>query len=290
MSAQLTIREVAARTGVGQPTLRMWESRYGFPEPTRLPSGHRRYSERDCELVLAVVRSRDAGLSLPAAIERAKAGELVTGSPESSIFAGLRRRRPDLQPYVLPKRTLLALSYAIEDECVARAERPVVFGSFQRERFYRAAERRWRELWRGAELAIVMADFSEERRPDGAPAELPIDLNDPMAREWSIVCDAPRYAVCLAAWERPEQDEVPDMDRHFESVWSVEPEIVRAAARIGCDLAARTAPDLVEAVSEQLEGEPPPSGEEMRVVGALTNRMVAYVGGAAVRGLPAPHS
>jgi DICT domain-containing protein/predicted DNA-binding transcriptional regulator AlpA len=290
LSAGLTIREVAARTGVSQPTLRMWESRYGFPEPERLPSGHRRYSEADCELIRQVVRERDAGLSLAAAVERARAGERRGEAPEASIFAGLRRRRPDLQPHVLPKRTLLALSHAIEDECCARAERPVVFGSFQRESFYRAAERRWRELWRGAELAIVFADFERRREPTGAPVELPIDAAEPLAREWSIVCDAPRYAACLAAWERPEQHEVPDLERHFETIWSVEPEIVRAAARIGCDLAARGGEELVDGVRERLAAEPPPSGEEMRLVGALTNRMVAYVGGVEVRGLPAPHS
>ncbi len=44
------------------------------------------------------------------------------------------------------KRTLIALSHAIEDECAARAERPLLFGSFQRERFYRDSEPRWREL------------------------------------------------------------------------------------------------------------------------------------------------
>jgi MerR family transcriptional regulator, light-induced transcriptional regulator len=290
VSDGLTIREVAARTGVGQPTLRMWESRYGFPEPARLPSGHRRYSEADCELIRQVVRDRDAGLSLPAAIERARAGERRAGQPESSLFAGLRRRRPDLQPYLLPKRILLALSHAIEDECCARAERPVVFGSFQRERFYRSTERRWRELWRGAEVSVVFADFERPRKPEGGPAELPIDRSDPLAREWSIICDAPRYAACLAAWERPEQHQVPDLERHFETIWSVEPEIVRTAARIGCELAARTDAELVEQLRERLGEEPPPSGDELRLVGALTNRMVAYVGGAELRGLPAPHS
>ena len=44
-AAGLTIREMAARTGVPQGTLRMWETRYGFPVPERLPSGHRRYPE-----------------------------------------------------------------------------------------------------------------------------------------------------------------------------------------------------------------------------------------------------
>jgi DICT domain-containing protein/predicted DNA-binding transcriptional regulator AlpA len=290
LSEGLTISEVSARTGVGQPTLRMWESRYGFPEPRRLPSGHRRYSEADCELIRQVVRERDAGLSLPAAVERARAGAQLGGRREDSIFAGLRRRRPDLQPYLLPKRTLLALSHAIEDECCARAERPVVFAGFQRERFYRASERRWRELWRGAELAVVFADFDRKRKPRGAPAELPIDRGQPLAREWAIVCDAPRYAACMAAWERPEQDELPDMERRFETIWSVEPEIVRSAARIGCELTARADRELGDRARAALGDDPPPSGEELLLLGALTSRMVAYVGGPEVKGFPVPHS
>ena len=47
----------------------MWERRYGFPAPERLASGHRRYSERDIELVRRWPR-RAAGLSLQVAIER----------------------------------------------------------------------------------------------------------------------------------------------------------------------------------------------------------------------------
>ena len=31
-------------TGIGRDTLRVWERRYGRPEPIRLPSGHRRYT------------------------------------------------------------------------------------------------------------------------------------------------------------------------------------------------------------------------------------------------------
>jgi DNA-binding transcriptional MerR regulator/methylmalonyl-CoA mutase cobalamin-binding subunit len=34
---------VTRRTGVGEHTLRAWERRFGFPDPVRLPSGHRRY-------------------------------------------------------------------------------------------------------------------------------------------------------------------------------------------------------------------------------------------------------
>ena len=75
MSDALTIREIAARSGVPAGTLRMWEERYGFPKPQRLPSGHRRFTQDHADQVRAVVAAREAGLSLPAAIER------VVGAP-----------------------------------------------------------------------------------------------------------------------------------------------------------------------------------------------------------------
>jgi DICT domain-containing protein/predicted DNA-binding transcriptional regulator AlpA len=287
VSADLTIREVAARTGVNAATLRMWEQRFGFPEPARLESGHRRYSEEDVERVRRVARDRTAGLSIPAAIERARSA--IT-EVEPSIYAGIRRRRPDLIPYYLPKRTLIALSHAIEDECVGRAERPVLFGSFQRPRFFRHAEARWRELSRTSASAIVFAEFDERRDPPGGPHEIPIAHDDPLLREWGLICDAPDYSAFLAAWERPGQDGVPDHERGFETIWSVEPELVREASRVGAAIAEQAAPDLIPPIRERLADTPPPAAEEFRLVGALTNRMVAYVGQAATSRLPAPHA
>jgi DICT domain-containing protein len=283
----LTIREMAARTGVPQGTLRMWESRYGFPVPQRLPSGHRRYDDTQVDLVRQVARDRESGLTMRAAVERASR---ATAPAEESIYAALRRRRPDLTPYTLPKSTLIGLSHAIEDECAARAERPLLFGSFQRERFYRDAEPRWRELARTADLAVVFADFAERREPADAPVEVPIDRSDPLGREWSLVCDAPQYAACLSAWEPPGQDGTPDRERRLETIWSVEPSVVRAAARIAQGIAAKSAPDLVEPIGDRLDQTPPPSGEEFRLVSALTNRMVAYVGRGEANALPGPHS
>jgi DICT domain-containing protein len=285
--SNLSIREVARETGVSEGTLRMWETRYGFPEPERLPSGHRRYSDDDIVRVRQVARDREAGLSMKAAIGRAR--ELAS-EPEVSIFAGLRRRRPDLQPYLLPKRTLVGLSHAIEDECAARAERPVLFASFQRQRFWERSRSRWQELARTAHSAIVFADFSEPRVPDDAlePIELPIERGDPLGREWSLVCDASDYSAFLAAWERPGQDGVPDLDRRFETIWSVEPVLVREAARIAAGFVQRVDAELVNRFVDRLRATPPPSADELRLVGALTNRMVAYVGGDESR-LPHPH-
>lgn len=40
-----SIGEIAERTGITVDTVRIWERRYGKPQPVRLPSGHRRYTE-----------------------------------------------------------------------------------------------------------------------------------------------------------------------------------------------------------------------------------------------------
>ena len=158
----LAIGELAERAGVPAPTLRSWETRYGFPRPRRLEGGHRRYEPGDVALIQEVLRRRAAGLSLEAAIGVATARG---AEGESSVFAGLRRRQPDLLPQVVRKSTLLALTRAMEDEYCARAERAVLFASFQRQRFYRRSRDRWTELARTALVTTVFADFTEPPRP-----------------------------------------------------------------------------------------------------------------------------
>ena len=66
---------------------------------------------------------------------------------------------------MLRKSTLIALSRAIEHEAIASAARPIVFGAFQQERFYRHVERRYRSSAQLADAAVVFADFDSVRRP-----------------------------------------------------------------------------------------------------------------------------
>jgi MerR family transcriptional regulator, light-induced transcriptional regulator len=290
-SEGLTIREVARRTGVESATLRMWEQRYEFPEPQRLPSGHRRYSNLDVELIGQVIRDREGGLGLKAAIEQAK--RAVRGErpviEDDSIFSGLRRRRSDLHPQLLPKSTLVSMSHAIEDECAARSSKAMLFGSFQRERFYRQAEPRWRDLAPASECAFVLADFGEVRAPEGGPVEVPIDSTEPVGREWSVVYDAPNFGAVLSGWERPGQDETPDQARTFETLWSVEPELVRDASTVAYGIVERNHPELVRGL-ESLLGRPvDPSRPWISELTGLTNRMVAYVSASATP-RPAPRS
>jgi MerR family transcriptional regulator, light-induced transcriptional regulator len=271
----LSIGQVAGRTGLSEGTLRMWETRYGFPSPERLTSGHRRYSERDVELLRQVLEERERGLSLKVAVERVLS---VGDEPERSLFAGLRRRRPELSVNALPKHALVPLSHAIEDELCVRAERSVLFGSFQHERHYRAAERRWRELARTADYAVVVADFKVTRRPRRGPVEVPLERTDPLLREWALVCASAGYAACLAGIERPGREETPELERRFDTVWSVDPDVVDDAARIACDVVAGSAPRLAREMTGHLDRAPAPSEDRFEVAAAVTSRMVAYLG------------
>jgi MerR family transcriptional regulator, light-induced transcriptional regulator len=253
----------------------MWERRYGFPAPERLPSGHRRYSEHEIELIRVVAAKRSAGLALPVAIAQARSeGSRI----DTSVYAALRRRRPDLEPRVLLKPMMLALSHAIEDEALARAQRLMVFGSFQRERFYRQAQPRWRELARTAEVAVVFADFARLRAPHGAAVEVPVPREHPLNREWALVCEGQDFAVCLTGWESPESRQGHDEMRRFEAIWSVEPEVVREASRICCAIAAARRPAVAEAARARMEAPPSSAPEsQIRLASAVTARTLSYV-------------
>ena len=282
-SSTLTIGDLAERTGLTPATLRVWESRHGFPRPVRLESGHRRYDERDVDLVRQVLRRRDSGARLEVAIAAVLlARASVTDPPQApSIYATMRRLQPGLQPQRLKKSTLLALSWAIEDECCSRAEKPMIFGAFQKEKYYRAAEERWAELARVARSTMVFAGFpgSDPGEPRGATGTAFVQLPDdaPMRREWAVVCDAPNYPAMLTAWELPGQSSVEDKERLFECIWTVEPGAVRDAARTCAQVAQHFGHDEAVPLLYELADNPPPPPLELLQAAALLNRVVAYV-------------
>jgi MerR family transcriptional regulator, light-induced transcriptional regulator len=269
----LSIGDLAERTGVPPGTLRTWEVRYGLPVPRRAAGGHRRYGVEAVDLVREAVRQRESGLSMAMAVARAQ--ELL-GQPESSVFAGVRRRHPELRTQLLPKPAVLALCRAIEDECCAQAERPVLFASFQRERFYRASEHRWTELSRTARSAVVLADFGERRSVRHRPLEVPVPFDAPLNREWVLVCDAPDYPGCLVGWERPDIADVEDGARRFETFWSVDARVVRHAARICAGLVASYGGAASSSWPELADTPPGASAATRRASGVL-DRMLGYL-------------
>lgn len=270
----LTIGDLSTATGVTVQTLRVWESRHGFPRPERRVSGHRRYSPAEIDAVRQVLAHRDAGLRLDAAIARVTTAEAPTGS----VYAAVLDRHPEQPRQVLRKSTLIGLSWAIEDEILANARRGHVFGSFQHAQNFDAARHRWAEIARTSLSTHVLADFP------GGPAEAPsgvelvaIAPDSPMHREWAVVCDAPRMTLLLTAWEVPGQDDVDDLDRHFESVWTADPGAVRTAAQTCAAVAgaagSRSASDLARgALNERVFASP-----DSVTVTRLAQRAVAYV-------------
>jgi DICT domain-containing protein len=266
-SLGLSIGDLAAATGVAAGTLRMWESRHGFPDPRRGDGGHRRYDVDEIARVQRVLEERRNGLSLAAAIERARSW---APSAPASLFAVLRQHDTQLVAHRLPVRAMRAISHAIEDECLARAARPLLAGTFQREAAYRRAEHRWRELARTAGLAFVLADFAHRRAPRGAPAEIPLATQSPVRREWAVVCVAPEYSACLAGWELP----LGGGGRCFEAVWTTDPVTAVAAMRVALAVArgavARQGTELLDAMSPRLAG-------DAATTVAVANRAIGYL-------------
>jgi DICT domain-containing protein len=274
----LAIKDVAELTGIAAGTIRMWEQRYGFPTPGRTASGYRRYSADDVEALRRVMAYRHRGLSVAAAIERAR----ETGGPSDhpSIYAAVAATDHGARPHVLRKATLVQLSRAIEHETLAHAAAPVLFGAFQRERFYRDVEPRYRRLAKHADAAVVFADFAQVRHEPGAPVEIPIADEDALGNEWAVIVDAPGYAACLLAWEQPGRSEpggVRDPDRRFEAIWTLDPRAARRAAEVAARLAGRADPELGKRLAALLADRPLAAERPAPALTGLTNRIVAYL-------------
>jgi len=274
----LAIKEVAERTGIAAATIRMWEQRYGFPEPARTASGYRMYTDDDVAALRRVSTLRDTGLSVPAALERARAAAGATDRP--SIYGAIAGGDEPVPARRLRKRTLLAISRAIEDETLARAAGPVVIGAFQSVRNFHGVQHRYDRLARTADACIVFADFDAVRERAGHPTEVPIRPEDVLGNEWAVVIDAPGYAACLLAWETPESqrdDHLPDRERRFEALWTLDPRVVRRAALVGAALAARAGVDEGERLEARLRDRPLAFEAPAPALTSLTNRIVAYM-------------
>ncbi len=277
----LSIGDLAERTGVSVPTLRAWESRHGFPVPVRRPSGHRRYRSGDVDRVREVVRHRDAGMRLDTAIARVVGAVDPVVPVDGSVFATLRRDYPHLPVERLHKATLTALSWAIEDEFCAKADRAHLFGAFQQARHFAPSRRRWEELARVAGSAFVLAGFDDEGQEaaaaDAHVVRVPLPVGSPMRREWAVVCDSAELPVVLTAWELPGQELVPDERRLFEAIWSVEPGPVRLAARLCAGVAAGADPAAAAPVLFALADEPVRSTPDLAALNTMFTRVLRYV-------------
>ena len=244
----LSIGALAERTGVTPNVLRTWENRFGFPAGRRTTSGHRRFTEADVLLVSEVLEARERGVPLHLAVD----GVLQRARHEGgeSVHATLIREFPDLRSQRLGKSTLLAASHAIEDECLARADRSLVLGTFQEGHKFARSRHRWHELARTATWSAVLADFDEglAADPQARPARCQLPGDSPMQREWTVVTLSPGFAAVLAAWEVPTPEGRPAT---YEAVITLRRAVALAAARV------------IVATARSAGATPPPEVEEM---------------------------
>ncbi len=271
----LAIKDVAARTGIAAGTIRMWEQRYGFPVPERTSAGYRVYSEDDVDALRRVLAYRERGLSVPAAVDRARSSDLATDRP--SLYGVLASGDSPPPAQVLSKRTLIAVSRAIEDETISRAASPLVIAAFQSERNYRAVEHRYKAMARTADAVLVFADFAALGGGGDAPTEVPLEQGDGLGNEWAVVVDAPGYAACLLGWEQPQAQPVADLERRFEAMWTLDPRVVRRAAQVAVTLARRADADLGERIEGLLAERPLAMEQPAPCLTAVTNRIVGYL-------------
>lgn len=272
----LSIGELAEATGVTTATLRMWESRHGFPRARRLQSGHRRYDAHQVTQVQEVVRRREQGIRLDAAIQQVT--EAQPALPRS-VYAELGRLHPEQPRQRLRKGTLLALSWAIEDEVAASGSHGLLFGAFQHARHLEASRTRWRELARTTQGTFVLADFDgwEDQKGDELYERVHLAEDAPMRREWNVVNDSPELPVALTAWELPGQEGTPDRLRLFESIWTLDPPSVRTAARCCAAVALEAGHESGRALLEGPLAAPSTQAADALATTRIAHRAVAYV-------------
>src|SRR3546814_1953698 len=89
-----------------------------------------------------------------------------------------------------------------------------------------------------ARAAFVFTVGDQPHLVGSSLVHVPLAESAPMRREWSIVCDNTNQPAALSAWELPGQQDTPDRERLFESVWTLDPGAVRSASRTCASVAA----------------------------------------------------
>ncbi len=91
-----TIKEAAARSGVGAPLIRAWERRYGVLRPVRTPAGYRLYDDNAVRVLVAMRTLVETGWTASEAARAITAGEVKVddlvppGTPTVARVAGAR--------------------------------------------------------------------------------------------------------------------------------------------------------------------------------------------------------
>ena len=105
---------------------------------------------------------------------------------------------------------------------------------------------------------------------------MPISHAEPIANEWAVICLAPGYSACLIGWETVGTAGLPDAERAFDTLLSVEPAVVRDVAGAAISIATPGEPEVAEQARGYLDRIPDASQRsQLRLAGAITARAFA---------------
>jgi len=156
-TAWLSIGALSQATGIPIGTLRSWETRYGFPEPLRLESGHRRYGHDQVERLGLVKRALELG-NRPSAVVAATPDSL-----ERLLASSVEPAAEPNDPY--PERLMtatLALDGAALDAALRHAIDDLGLRRFVHEcalPFLRAVG----DAWLVGRLGVMHEHFASDR-------------------------------------------------------------------------------------------------------------------------------
>jgi DICT domain-containing protein len=125
---------------------------------------------------------------------------------------------------------------------------------------------------------VALAEFPASTTPRDGPAEVAIEPRHALSREWAVVISADTVQACLAGWEQPSPEPLPDRVRRFEVLWSFDPAVVAEAIEIAVELVAPLAPAVARRMAAAREAAPAGPEQALHSGGALAQRMTGYLG------------
>ncbi len=148
------------------------------------------------------------------------------GTAGETPFAFLSPRRP---MRTAPKRQLLEMSLALEEEALGRGPSVVLLSTFQEADFFTPANgRRYEAIAaRAAFVGALAVGLGDEPAPGVRGARIAED--DPLRGEWDVVVLGPHFAGAFVARDL-EVPGLPDADRRFEYALTFERDLVVALA------------------------------------------------------------
>ncbi|RYZ31267.1 MAG: hypothetical protein EOP01_03750, partial [Propionibacteriaceae bacterium] len=133
----------------------------------------------------------------------------------------------------------------------------------------------------------VIALFAGQEPPAGSAVDhvgLRLRTGDPLAQEWFVLALGPGLAITLCGLDgdarSAAQAPVPEAERVFDVVWSLDPQVAATAAQVVVDGVRRSAPERAQEVAAAIAEagrRPPTASESVRAADALLAGMVRRV-------------